>query len=114
MTDPAAIRRQVARVEAELARLRALLGTADDLVIAPAPDPVADLRSACADLGIRVSHDGYVDEAGAAELLGKSKSTLRNWRTQHAPIPHRRFLAKIEYSLADIADFIADNCETDC
>jgi len=114
MTDLGAIRRQVARVEAELARLRALLGEADDLGIAPDPDPVPDLRRGCADMGIRVSHDGYVDEAGAAQLLGKSKSTLRNWRDQYRPIPFRRFLGKIEYSLADIADLIADNCETDC
>lgn len=82
-----------------------------------APDPLAEteamLRRCAEDRGFRITPDGHVSEAAAAELLGRAYNTVRNWRSQHRPLPFRRFLGRIEYSLADLARFTIEAAEKD-
>jgi hypothetical protein len=70
---------------------------------------LARLRMACAMLEIRASWDGYVSEADAARLIGRSAKTLSNRR--HAEgLAHRKApgrFGRIEYSLTDLACLIA-------
>lgn len=90
---------------------------ADGIEPDPIVDPVAEteamLRRCAEERGYRITPDGYVSEAAAAELLGRAYNTVRNWRSQHRPIPFRRFLGRIEYSLADLARFTIEAAEKD-
>ncbi len=64
------------------------------------------LTAACRDLGITISGDGWIREHGAARLLGRSAFTLRNWRYAERPLPYRILGGRIEYRLADLADWL--------
>jgi hypothetical protein len=61
------------------------------------------LRQACTDFGIIVTVDGYVDEAGAARLLSRSRKTLKNQRHAGMAPPHRKLGKVAEYRLEDLA-----------
>lgn len=66
------------------------------------------LRAACVAEGTFVSADGRVSEEAAAELLGVTAGTLRNWRAVGlSPAWYRpRPGAKATYRLADLGRFI--------
>lgn len=69
---------------------------------------LAQLTAAAIERGHRVTGDGYVTEAAAADLLGKAPKTLSGWRAAHEPIPWRRGAGgRVEYALADLAAFLA-------
>lgn len=72
-------------------------------------DPVADLRRRCAEHGQWVSPTDEVNEATAAELVGRSAGTLRNWRGLNpTPLNFRTLRGRVLYTLNDIADFMTD------
>jgi 3',5'-cyclic AMP phosphodiesterase CpdA len=105
-----------------LARLAVLERQVAELTAAASvtqpPDPVAakldELKTACRELAIFVTWDGFVSEAGAAQLLGKAAHTLKNWRDQHRPLTFRRNGGRIQYDLDEIARFLlAEPPETD-
>ena len=69
---------------------------------------LAQLTAAAIERGHRVTGDGYVTEAAAADLLGKAPKTLGGWRAAHEPIPWRRGAGgRVEYALTDLAAFLA-------
>ena len=77
---------------------------------------LAQLTAAAIERGHRVTGDGYVTEAAAADLLGKAPKTLAGWRSTHEPIPWRRGAGgRVEYGLADLAAFLvlSRNCPTE-
>ncbi|MER9233638.1 helix-turn-helix domain-containing protein [Mesorhizobium sp. M0622] len=102
MADPLAD--QLNRIEAKLDLL--LAGRSREVTPAAEDDPAADLRAACADMGIAITADGRVGEYGAAMLVGKSPQTLRNWRYAARPLPHSRIGGRIMYGLADLAAYL--------
>lgn len=76
-----------------------------------ADDPAADelvekLLQHCRARGLRVSVTDTVDAATCAELCGRSLQTLANWRTLGRGPVFRRRAGRIEYRLADVADFL--------
>lgn len=64
------------------------------------------LQSACRDMGAFITWDNFVSERTAAALLSREASTLRNWRTQHRPLPYRKLHGRVQYQLSDIAKLI--------
>ena len=63
----------------------------------------------CRDNGKWVSPDGRVDESTAAELLGVSPFTMRNWRSARQPLPFVRMRGRISYRLRDLAMMIEES-----
>lgn len=55
-----------------------------------------------------VSPDDRVDENTAAELLGVSPFTMRNWRSGDRPLPFACTRRRISYRLHDLAMLIED------
>jgi hypothetical protein len=115
--DARALRRQLTRVSLELARLASML-PGDGGNTGSAADPVADaadqLRRACSERGFDVSLDDAVTEAAAASLLSRSTQTLRRWRSEGIGPRWRRGLGRrIEYAVADLAVFRAENIGDD-
>ena len=55
-----------------------------------------------------VSPDDRVDENTAAELLGVSPFTMRNWRSADRPLPFACTRRRISYRLHDLAMMIED------
>lgn len=79
--------------------------------VVPAPPSTAEmLVDRCRELAIPITADGFVREHGAARLLNRASSTLRNWRYGDEPIPWRMLGGRIEYSLSDIAGFLDRAC----
>ncbi|HEY0464197.1 MAG TPA: hypothetical protein VGC79_08315 [Polyangiaceae bacterium] len=70
------------------------------------PDLQRMLRVRAIELRLRLTGDGYVDEAGAALLLGVSPRTLRRWREEARPIPYRRMCGRPQYSLDALGEFL--------
>jgi hypothetical protein len=60
----------------------------------------------CRERGLPVSVMRTVDAATCAELCGRSLQTLANWRTLGRGPIYRRRVGRIEYALADVADFL--------
>jgi len=68
------------------------------------------MRSWCQQNGKWVSPDDRVDEATAAELLGVSPFTMRNWRSARQPLAFFRVRGRgrISYRLRDLAMMIEE------
>lgn len=67
---------------------------------------ITAFRCACRERSIRLTGDGFVSEAGAADLLAVAKTTMATWR-QEGRIPFRRMPSgAVQYSLADLAAFV--------
>lgn len=64
---------------------------------------VTTWRAWCRQNGRWVSPDDRVNEATAAELLGRTSFTLRNWRSAGQPLPFVRVRGRISYRLRDLA-----------
>jgi hypothetical protein len=64
---------------------------------------VATWRAWCGQNGRWVSPDDRVNEATAAELIGRTSFTLRNWRSAGQPLPFVRVRGRISYRLRDLA-----------
>jgi hypothetical protein len=63
----------------------------------------------CRDAGKWVSPvDDRVDENTAAELLGVSPFTLRNWRSARTSLPFVRVRGRISYQLRNLALMIVE------
>jgi hypothetical protein len=107
-----AILARLAALEAQMAELTARVTGNDTLshdnIITSRLDI---LTAACAEQAITVSADGYILESAAARLLGRSKTTLRNWRYEARPLPFRLLGGRIEYRLADLASFLEGRSE---
>jgi len=70
-------------------------------------DRMRELERACRTHGYLVTPDGRMREETAAELLGLSAGTLRNWSyMEPPPIPFTRVARRRTYRLADIAAFL--------
>src|SRR5258707_984637 len=67
---------------------------------------IEKIRAACATLGITILWNDTVSEVDAAQLLGRSPFTLRNWRAAGAPLPYTRSGNRVRYCLSDIATFM--------
>lgn len=55
----------------------------------------------------------YLDYAGAAEVLGISPRTLRNWvslgrRGKRPPVPHRKIGGAVRFTPQDLRDIACD------
>ncbi len=92
-----------------------LCPTCGQAMASPERDPVADkfaeLTAACRERDVRVTLDGFVCEATAAQLIGVEPATLRNWRGQHAPLAFRRLggpRGRVWYPLREIARFLVE------
>lgn len=73
---------------------------------APArPGVVEQLRQWCAQNGHHLSPDGSVFEHVAAEILGRSPGTLRNWRSAGSSLPYQRHgrTGRVRYRITDLA-----------
>lgn len=71
---------------------------------------VVSWRVWCRDNGRWVSPaDDRVDENTAAELLGVSPFTMRNWRSARQPLPFIRVRGRISYRLRDLAMMIEES-----
>lgn len=67
-------------------------------------------RAWCRDNGRWISPvDDRVSEASAAELLGRTSFTLRNWRSAGRPLPFVRIRGRISYRLRDLALMLEEN-----
>ncbi|HHT41212.1 MAG TPA: hypothetical protein GX000_06190 [Actinomyces sp.] len=108
----AAQRRASDRLQIEAAYLRTLL--AKDAEPDPLSDTLAQLREACAARGLRVTHDEYLPERDAAELLGRAPGTLRGWRAEGRAPEYRRRLGRVEYALTALAEFTTENSAERC
>lgn len=75
-------------------------------VQADATEKIESLRAECVARGTWVSPDGYVREAGAADLIGWSTKTMRNRRYSDSPIPHITRQGRPLYALTDIAEWM--------
>jgi hypothetical protein len=68
---------------------------------------IVAMRRWCADNDRWISFDGRVNEAEAAELIGRDPATLRNWRASNAsPVPFVRSgsgRGRVTYLLLDLA-----------
>lgn len=73
--------------------------------IAPAV-PEQSLERLCRDRGLPVTVDGRVSENVAAEILGRSPDTLRNWSYADAPLPFVKVRGRRTYRLDDIAEML--------
>ena len=77
---------------------------------APAPaaveaDPIARLRAEAEALDIPIVLGGFIAEAGAARLFGRSAACLKAWRQNGRPIARpQKLLGKWHYSIADLAE----------
>lgn len=71
----------------------------------------AAMRAACAVMGLATTWDGYVSEADAARLMGRSPSTMRNRRSLDRPVPYRKRGRHVEYSLTDLARWDAESIQ---
>lgn len=103
---------EVRALRAEVAELRP-----ESLPGRPA-DPVAvvleQLQERCHARGRRVSVDGYVSAETAGFLLDRSADTLKRWRrTDPGRLEFRRIGNRAEYSLREIAEFLALNTPDD-
>lgn len=61
-------------------------------------------------IGARPTWDGYIPEAAAAELLGKSPKTLGNRRHEKGDIPFRKMkgrAGRVEYRIEDLAQWLS-------
>lgn len=74
-----------------------------------ASDRIAELARRlhvwCEETGHAVDAAGRVSEATAAQILGKSPGTLRNWRAGANRLPYYRG-SPVKYALRDLAEFI--------
>ena len=71
---------------------------------------VAAWRTWCRENGRWVSPaDDRVDESTAAELLGVSPFTMRNWRSARQPLSFVRVRGRISYRLRDLAMMIEES-----
>ncbi|ANK84168.1 MULTISPECIES: helix-turn-helix domain-containing protein [unclassified Rhizobium] len=111
MKDEAIIAQQIVRIERAVNRIEAKL----DRVLATRDrqtqstdqrDPVAALRAVCHERAVVLTGDGRIGEYDAAMLLGRSPTTLRNWRFGERPIPHSKLGGRIMYRLEDLAAFL--------
>lgn len=75
------------------------------LPAASAPD--VSLERVCRERGLPVTVDGRVSEQVAAEILGRSPDTLRNWSYADAPLPFVKVRGRRTYRLEDIAQMLA-------
>ena len=90
------------RISAELDAMRRII-TSDGAE----PCDMADLlRVRVRENGRSITPDGFVDEAAAAELVGRSPHTLRRWRAEHRPIAFRLVHGRVQYSLEEIAAYL--------
>lgn len=69
----------------------------------------AALRNECERLGIAIFPGGLVNEAGAAKLLGKAQTTLRNRRLTDRPLECVYAGKSPRYSLRTLAATLATN-----
>jgi hypothetical protein len=72
-------------------------------------DTVQALKQYCRENNIHILPGDRVKEDAAAILLDRSPATLRNWRSQAAPLPIFRTGAgrgRITYRLSDIAEHL--------
>lgn len=68
---------------------------------------VARLRDWCEERGYRVTWDDQVSVRVAAEILGKSPITLKNWRYKHrGPKYYKRGSSHVSYPLAGLVDYL--------
>src|SRR6185312_13209573 len=67
---------------------------------------MAAWRTWCKQNGRWVSPDDRVNETTAAELLGVSPFTMRNWRSARQPLSFVRVRGRISYRLRDLAMMI--------
>jgi hypothetical protein len=70
---------------------------------------VESLKTWCREHSKPVFPGDRVNEETAAALLGRCPGTLKNWRTQHCPVPFVRSGAgrgRISYRLKDIAEHL--------
>jgi hypothetical protein len=65
-----------------------------------------ELEQRCRDRGLLVRFDQTVSDRVAALIVGRQKSTLRNWRSADGPLPFKRIGGRVCYHLADIAAFL--------
>lgn len=84
----------------------------------PSPDAVvAQLRSECRAMAIKLTSDDCVNLQAAARLIDRTPKTLTNWRADGCSLPIGRRLmgrsvgGRIYYTLAEIADWRVRNTE---
>lgn len=107
----AAHRRAADRLTIEAAALRALIAPPASAADGEATETLARLRETAEARGFQITGDGFLAERDAAELLGRSPSTLRRWRAEGAGPAWRRRLGRVEYALSDLADFVASTTD---
>lgn len=100
----------LARLEARLARIEAVLGALPRSPVSAADDDpdaaelVERIRAECAEKGHQVVAD-TVDDRAVSALIGCSPQTLKNRRARGAElIPSGRFLGSRRTKLADLAE----------
>lgn len=71
------------------------------------------LAEACRRAGLRVTPDGRISEAAAADLLGLAPGTVRNWRSQHRPLAYVRIGGRVTYRLETLAALINAGSDED-
>ena len=65
-------------------------------------DPVAEMIAWCRSNGHPIYPGDRVSEATAAEILGRSPHTLRNWRSIGTGPPPVRVRGRVTYRLHDL------------